>query len=95
MPSYSTHTIMMMRINASILLVAVLLFGAPELTAQSATTSKEARDLCKKAERLLQSGSANFGQAEKILEEALALDPNDAGVQHGHGPLPIERTAAS
>ena len=76
---------MMMRINASILLVAVLLFGAPELTAQSATTSKEARDLCKKAERLLQSGSANFGQAEKILEEALALDPNDAGVNMAMG----------
>ncbi|MBK9534726.1 MAG: tetratricopeptide repeat protein [Flavobacteriales bacterium] len=32
----------------------------------------------KKADKLLQSSSANFGQAEKMLEEALAIAPNDA-----------------
>ncbi len=78
MASYSTHTIMMMRLNAITLLVAALFIGATDLNAQSATSNKEARDLCKKADKLLQNGSANFAQAEKVLEDALSLAPNDA-----------------
>lgn len=46
---------------------------------------KKAQDLAKKADRVAQSGSLNFTQAETMFAEAIAMAPNDAEVNMGMG----------
>lgn len=74
-----------MLINRTHLFLSAFLFAAFSAVAQDPATVKKAQDLAKKADKVAQSGSLNFAQAETMFEEALALAPNDAEVNMGMG----------
>jgi len=71
--------------NRTFLCFPAFLFAAIAVVAQDPASVKKAQDIAKKADKVAQSGSLHFAQAEAMFEEAIALAPNDAEVNMGMG----------